>query len=166
MSIHELSKEMNMTLMAVRQHLLILEHKDLVKHVSKKTKTVGRPTFYYELTAKGENLFPKVYDTFMMDVFEVVGKHMGQKKINNIFKWRQEIVQKMAEKALSKKKTLHDKVYGLKEFLEFEGHLLEIHNTDNYYTFRVFNCGIYEIACKYHEICRLEQKMINYPAFS
>jgi DeoR family suf operon transcriptional repressor len=160
MSITELSKEMNVTLMAIRQHLLILEHKGLVKHVAK-AKKVGRPTFFYELTEKGENLFPKVYDTFMIDVFEVIEKHMGHKKIKSIFKWRQEIVQKMAEKALSSKKTFHDKVYGLKDFLEFEGHMLEVHNTNNYYTLKVFNCGIYQIATKYHEICTYEHQMFE-----
>ena len=160
MSIHELSKGMNVTLMAIRQHLLLLEHQGVVKHISK-GKKVGRPTFFYELTEKGENLFPKVYDTFMMDVFEGIEKHMGHKKIKNILKWRQEIVQKMAEKALAKEKNYHDKVYGLKDFLEFEGHMLEVQNTDKYYTFKVFNCGIYEIAAKYQEICRLEKKMFE-----
>ena len=85
MSITELSKEMNITLMAIRQHLLILEHKGLVKHVAK-GKKVGRPTFYYSLTERGENIFPKVYDTFMMDIFEVIEKNLGHKKIKNIFK--------------------------------------------------------------------------------
>ena len=66
----------------------------------------------------------------------------------------------MAEKALAGKKTLHDKVFGLKDFLEFEGHMLEVHNTGKYYTFKVFNCGIYKIAAKYHEICTYERKMI------
>ena len=160
MSINELSKEMQLTLMAIRQHLLLLEHKGLVKHVAK-GKKVGRPTFYYELTERGENLFPKVYDTFMMDAFEVIEKNMGQKKIKNILKWRQAMVQKMAEKALSKKKTLEDRIYGLKDFLEFEGHMLEVVNTDSYYTLKIFSCGLSKIAAKYNDICSFEWNMIE-----
>ena len=97
----------------------------------------------------------------MMDVFEVIEKHMGHKKIKSILKWRQEIVQKMAERALSNKKTFHDKVYALKDFLEFEGHMLEVHNTNKYYTFRIFNCGIYQISTKYNEICTYEHQMFE-----
>ena len=160
MSIDSLGKELNITSMGIRQHLLSLERKGLIEYVTKR-QGIGRPAFLYKLTGKADDLFPKAYDSFILNLLKDVEKHDGRDKIGEIFRWHRNRVFKDAKEALSDKKSLHDKVVGFKDFLESGGHIAELHSTNSYYTLKVFNCPIYRIAIDYKVACHFDPLLLR-----
>ena len=155
MSIDSLSKELNITSMGIRQHLLSLERKGLIEYVTKR-HGIGRPAFLYRLTGKADDLFPKAYDSFILNLLKDVEKHDGTDKIGEIFRWHRNRVFKDAKEAISDKKSLQDKIVGFKNFLESGGYIAELHSANSHYTLKVFNCPIYRIAMDYKVACQFD----------
>ena len=79
LSIEDLSKELHITSMGIRQHLLSLERKGYINYVTKR-QGIGRPAFLYRLTEKAQNLFPSVYDEFILDTFKDIENNEGKQK--------------------------------------------------------------------------------------
>lgn len=81
MSVEDLSGEVNITPMGVRQHLLLLEKSGAVEYITKK-HGVGRPGFLYRLTETADDLFPKSYQSFAMDILTDIEHLDGKGKID------------------------------------------------------------------------------------
>ena len=160
MSIGELSGELHITSMGTRQHLLTLERKGLIEYITKK-QGIGRPSFLYKLTERAKNLFPKGYDKFIIDLFKDIEKNEGRDKIDEILRWHKNRLLKQAEKALSGKITIKDKMNGLMDFFESEGYFAELSVSNDHYTLRLFNCPIYKLAAGYKDICLDELQLFK-----
>lgn len=158
LSIDDLSKQLNITPMGIRQHLLFLERKGIVDFVIKR-QGVGRPAFLYKLTDKADELFPKAYHKFIVSAFKDIEKNDGRNKIDDIFRWRKERLLKEHKESLFDKKSLYDKVNGLKNILESEGYLVDLDDNDRYYKLKQFNCPIAKVASEFKEACRYELQM-------
>ena len=159
-SIDNLSRELNITSMGIRQHLLSLERKGLIDYIVKR-QGIGRPAFLYKLTEKAEELFPKTYDKFVVNLLKDIEKHDGQEKIEEIFKWHKNRFLKDAKEAISDKKTSHDKVYELKNFLESEGYFAELHSVNSHYSLKLFNCPIHKLASDFKVACQSHLQMFK-----
>jgi predicted ArsR family transcriptional regulator len=155
MPIDDLSRELNITSMGIRQHLLSLERRGLIDYVTKK-QGIGRPAFLYKLTERADDLFPKTYHKFIINMFKDIEKNESRDKIDEIFKWRKNRLLKDTKEALSDMKSLQEKVYGLKDILESEGYLADLDETDNHYSLKQFNCPIYKVASEFKDACRYE----------
>lgn len=155
MPIGDLSRELNITSMGIRQHLLSLERKGIINYVAKK-RGIGRPAFLYRLTEKADDLFPNAYHKFILNMFEDIEKNEGRDKIDEIFSWRKNRIFKDTKEALIDKKSLQEKVHGLKDILESEGYFVELDEIENYYSLKQFNCPIYRVAIDFKEACRYE----------
>lgn len=160
LSIDDLSRELHITSIGIRQQILFLERKGFIKYITKR-QGAGRPAFLYKLTEKADDLFPKGYDKFIIDLFKDIEKNEGRDKINEIFRWRLNRLLKEAGKALSDKITIKDKMNGLRDFFESEGYFTEFSDSNNHYSLRLFNCPIYKIAAKYKEICRYDLQLFK-----
>ena len=71
MTAGELSDDLGIGSVGVRQHLALLERDGLVQ-TSGVRRSVGRPSHLYALTAAAEALFPKAYDHLLIDALEFV----------------------------------------------------------------------------------------------
>lgn len=158
MSIDDLSRELNITSMGIRQHLISLERKGIITYVTKRSG-IGRPAFYYKLTDKADDLFPKLYHDFILQVFKDIEKNDSREMIDNIFKWRKNRILKETKEVLSEKKTLNEKIESFKDILESKGYLAEIENENNHYILKQYNCPIYRLAQEYNDACRYELQM-------
>ena len=121
MPIDDLSKELKITSMGIRQHLLSLERKGLIDYVTKK-QGIGRPAFLYKLTDKADDLFPKAYHNFIIETFKDIEKNEGREKVDELFKWRRMRLIKDTKDIFADKKEFNEKVYGLKDMLESKGY--------------------------------------------
>ncbi len=158
MPIDDLSKELNITPMGIRQHLLYLQRKGLIDYITKR-QGIGRPAFLYRLTVKADDLFPKAYDTFIVNIFRYLEKNEGRDKVDDIFKWRKNRLLKDTREALSDKKSLHDRIYGFKDILESNGYFVDLNETNSHYSLKQFNCPIYKVASEFKEACKYELQM-------
>jgi predicted ArsR family transcriptional regulator len=155
LSIDDLSRQMGITPMGIRQHLISLERKGFVDYVARRYG-VGRPAFLYKLTENADDLFPKAYHEFILSALKDLEKNGGQDKLEDIFKWRKERILKERKEALGDKKSLQDRVYALKDLLESDGYLVDLDMDDNNYILREFNCPIAKVASEFREACKYE----------
>jgi predicted ArsR family transcriptional regulator len=155
LSIDSLSKQLNITSMGIRQHLLSLERKGLIEYIVKR-QGIGRPAFLYKLSEKAIDLFPMAYISFIVNLLKDVEKHEGSDKIGEIFNWHRNRVLGNAREALSDKKNIREKIDGFKDFLNSSGHIAEVLSLNNHYTLKIFSCPIYRIAMGYKEACQYD----------
>ena len=160
LSIDELSRELDITSMGIRQHLLSLERKGLIEYVIKR-QGIGRPAFLYKLTERADDLFPKTYDEFAVNLLKDIEKHDGRDKVEEIFRWRKARFLKDARESLADRKTFHDRVYGFRDLLESEGYFAELSDTDNHYNLSLFNCPIPRVATGFDEACRYDLQVFR-----
>ena len=155
MPIEYLSKELKITSMGIRQHLLSLERKGLIDYVTKK-QGIGRPAFLYRLTDKADDLFPKAYHSFIIDTLKDIEKNEGRDKVDELFKWRRMRLLKDTKDILSEKNNIDEKVYGLKDMLESKGYFVELDESEDSFTLKEFNCPIFQVASEFKEACKHE----------
>jgi predicted ArsR family transcriptional regulator len=155
LSIDDLSRQMGITPMGIRQHLISLERKGLVDYIARRYG-VGRPAFLYKLTEKADDLFPKAYHKFILTTLKELEKNEGRDKVDEIFRWRKEKILKDKKEALSEKKSLQDRVFALKDVLESDGYLVDLDMDDNNFILKEFNCPIARVASEYREACKYE----------
>jgi predicted ArsR family transcriptional regulator len=160
MAIDNLSSELSITSMGIRQHLLSLERRGLIEYLTKR-QGIGRPAFLYKLTEKADELFPKEYDKFILNLFRDIEKNDGRDKIDEIFKWRKNRIIKDVRETLSNKKTLQDRMFGLKDILEAEGYFAELTDTNNHFTLKLYNCPIFKLASEFKEVCLHDLQMFR-----
>jgi predicted ArsR family transcriptional regulator len=155
LSIDDLSRQMGITPMGIRQHLISLERKGLVDYIARRYG-VGRPAFLYKLTEKADDLFPKAYHKFILTTLKELERNEGREKIEEIFRWRKEKILRDNKDALSEKKSLQDRVFALKDVLESDGYLVDLDMDDNNFILKEFNCPIARVASEYREACKYE----------
>ncbi len=155
LSIEALTKELNITSMGIRQHLLSLERRGLIDYATRR-QGIGRPAFLYKLTEKADALFPRTYDQFILNLLRDVEDHEGREKVDETFKWRKNRMLKDFKDSLADKKTVRDKLYGLNDILASEGYLPEIQDSDNHYALKIFNCPVFKIGFEYRDTCRYD----------
>ena len=155
LSIDDLSRQMGITPMGIRQHLISLERKGFVDYIARRYG-VGRPAFLYKLTEKADDLFPKTYHNFILSTLKEIEKNEGREKVEEIFRWRKEKFLKDRKEALSDKKGLQDRVYALKDMLEADGYLVDLDIDDNNFILKEFNCPIVKVASEFREACKYE----------
>jgi predicted ArsR family transcriptional regulator len=155
LSIDDLSRQMGITPMGIRQHLISLERKGFVDYIARRYG-VGRPAFLYRLTERADDLFPKTYHNFIISTLKDIERNEGRNRVDEIFRWRKEKILRDRREALSDKKSLQDRVYALKDILESDGYLVDLDMDDNNFILREFNCPIAKVATEFKEACKYE----------
>jgi predicted ArsR family transcriptional regulator len=158
MTIDELSRQISITPMGVRQHLLSLEKKGLVSYIAKR-QGIGRPGFVYMLTPAADDFFPNMYDSFALDLLREIKKHDGLEKVEKIFAWRKDHMLKTFRNALAGREGIDDILTGLKQFLEQQGYFIELSRSNGNYHLKQFHCPINKIAAEFGEACTYELQM-------
>jgi predicted ArsR family transcriptional regulator len=160
MTIEDLSKKVSITPMGIRQHLLSLEKKGLVNYTAKK-HGIGRPGFVYMLTESADDLFPKAYDRFAIDILKEVKKHEGQEKISKIFSSHRDKILKQRKEALSGLSGLDEIMQGLRSLLVSEGCLADLEKEGDRYILKTYNCPIRKVATAFNEVCMEELQLLR-----
>ena len=152
MSVEDLSREVSITPMGVRQHLLILEKSGAVEYV-KKNQGVGRPGFLYQLTDAADDLFPKSYLSLSMDILADIERLDGKAKIEELFRGRKERFVLETKRMLSGEDTLSGRLYALADLLQKDGFIAELEEGNKYFRLSLFNCPISRISLRFREAC-------------
>lgn len=160
MSVTSLSKELSITPMGVRQHLLILERNGIVEYFARK-KGVGRPGFFYRLTDSADALFPKAYEEFALNLLTDIEENDGKGRINEIFRRRHERTLSENTSLLSGKHSTTDRLAALAEVLQKDGYIVEIEENGRYFRLKQFNCIISKIAFRYKEACKYDLQLFK-----
>lgn len=151
--------KLNITDMAVRRHIYTLERDDLVQSIMNR-QTKGRPSKIYQLSLKGEELFPKRYKQLSIDLLHEL-KSAGQESfIAELFiRRKKRLVEKYELETPGKK--FSEKLNALKELQTSEGFMPEIEEVDGVIHFKEFNCPYVEVAKDFKQICTSERELMK-----
>jgi predicted ArsR family transcriptional regulator len=158
MTVSELSREMGITPMAVRQHLMALEKKNFIKYDIKKYG-IGRPVFLYKLTERANSIFPKGYGKFISEILSAVEKMDGRKKLDKIFKVRKGQQLMEIQGVLSGSKTFSERVHKLSEHLEENGFMVELSENEGSFSLKQYNCPLSGVPMEFNLTCKYELEL-------
>ncbi len=155
----DLSKRVGITPMGIRQHLIALERKGIVSYDAKK-HGIGRPVFIYSLTDRADDIFPKVYRDFSLDLLKDLERLDGRGKIEGLLRMRKQRLLEARGKRLENH-DFHGKIKALSTMLEEEGYFTELDENDGNYTLNQYNCPISKVASHYSEACGYEAELLS-----
>jgi predicted ArsR family transcriptional regulator len=154
----ELSDEMGISKMSVRQHLVYLKEQGNIRYTLKKSG-VGRPIHQYSLTEKANDMFPKDYGNFISDVLGAIVDLDGKKKLENILRMRKFQLLDEMKGVLRESEGFPDKVAMLAGHLNRKGHMVELDKVKGGYHMKKYNCLLSEVVIEFPEICKYELKL-------
>ncbi|MGM7681022.1 helix-turn-helix transcriptional regulator [Cytobacillus sp. Hm23] len=160
LTVIELANELGITEMAVRRHLNTLE-RDLYIQSTLVRQAIGRPIHVYQLSAKGEELFPRNYKSVTLEFLEDIHKMGGQEMIHQLFQNRLERLTKRYDTRLNNK-TFEEKINELASIQNENGYMAEIEQKDDdVFYINEFNCPISEVAEHYEQACACELQLFK-----
>jgi len=155
MTVSELSKEIGITPMAIRQHLMSLEKKGMITYTARKYG-IGRPVFHYRLTNKATEMFPKAYAALALDILGSIEEMDGRKKVDRLFMRRRDKQHQAMAAVLDGMQNMEDKVSMLTKMLNDEGYMVETSQDDRTYTIKHYNCLLQGVSSDFPEACKYE----------
>lgn len=162
MSVDELSKGLEITRNAVRQHLSSLEGAGLVATGTTRPSGGGRPQQLYVLTELGRESFPRQYSWLAQLVVASVSREEGAE---NMGKRLREIGVGIAEQVRSQYPGLNtheEKVEKLAEVMDQLGYNAKNATLPNGETvIEADNCVFHQMAAKDVEICHLDRGLME-----
>ena len=159
MTINEVSTQLDMSSMGVRQHLNSLEREGLVGY-SRQKSSRGRPKYIYTLTEQAKEMFPESYKSLTIEVLEEAEDIGGENLVNQLFTKRMESQIQSYTKRLQGK-NLNKKVKELAKIRSEEGYMAKISKNGDNYSLVEHHCPISMIAKKYRILCETEKKLFQ-----
>ncbi|HIA70514.1 TPA: transcriptional regulator [Candidatus Poribacteria bacterium] len=159
MTINEVSAQLDMSSMGVRQHLGSLERDGLVEYYRQKSNR-GRPKYIYTLTDQAKEIFPESYKSFAMEILEEAEDIGGEDLVNQLLEQRMESQIQSYEKRLQGK-NLDKKIEELAEIRNEEGYMANISKNGDDYALVEYHCPISMIAQKYPYLCETERELFQ-----
>jgi DeoR family transcriptional regulator, suf operon transcriptional repressor len=156
-----LIKHLNISRTAVQNHFLILEKQGFIKK-NNRQKTMGRPSAHYILTEKGTAYFPKHYSLFSNVLLVELSNEMGS---DQFAAFMQKLGSTLANQyqtrfeGLSEIKKI-DTLFELMQELGFHPQLLK-NTRSSTIEINVYNCIYHDIAQQFHEVCKLDIRMVE-----
>jgi len=165
LTVDQLSRGIGITSMAVRKHLAALERDELVASELRR-RPVGRPARAYRLTDESESLFPKGYDSIVVEFLSDLVMMDGPEKVDLLFNRRADRTFAFLEARVSHARTFDERVAALATGMDELGYLTHWEKTGpGSYAVRQYNCAIQKIAMTFPQACYYEletyRKLLN-----
>ncbi|MEX1163613.1 MAG: ArsR family transcriptional regulator [Nitriliruptor sp.] len=153
-SVAELAAHLDISEVATRRHLGLLEDEGLVD-----ARTVnqgrGRPAARYQLTTDASRLFPAAYDQLAAEALDFLGQTQGRDGVRAFLRWRLE--RQVAELGGAvTADDLSDRLDQLAQALSAAGFSASIDADGARFTLTQDHCAIESIARDHPEICAFE----------
>lgn len=159
MTIKEVSTQLDMSSMGVRQHLSSLEREGLVEYYRQKSSR-GRPKYIYTLTDQAKEIFPESYKSFAIEVLEEAENIGGGDLVNQLLTKRMQSQIQSYEKRLQGK-NLNKKIEELAKIRNEEGYMAKVSKDGDNYALIEYHCPISMIAKKYPILCETEKELFQ-----
>jgi predicted ArsR family transcriptional regulator len=155
----ELAEELQITVSGVRQHLAALQSEGFVEHRTVRGQP-GRPKFVFYLTENGEQLFPKHYDRFALQLIEFIEGEDPALLLRAIRAQERDRLARILPRVEGK--PLKERVAELAAFYDEEGFLAEwTELPDGKFQLTEHNCPVLEIARATPQVCGSEARLLK-----
>jgi DeoR family transcriptional regulator, suf operon transcriptional repressor len=160
LTVSEMAKQLGITEMAVRRHLNTLERDKLVRTTLVR-QAMGRPMNVYELSEKGEELFPQNYKQIALDFLKDIESVAGHDIVEKLFQNRKDRIKQMYEEHFANK-SFDEKMVELAHIQNEHGYMTELEkDEDGTYHLIEHHCPIAEVAKDYQVACDCELQLFQ-----
>ncbi|HET6779038.1 MAG TPA: helix-turn-helix domain-containing protein [Gemmatimonadales bacterium] len=154
----ELAHQVGASLNAIRHHLRELEEQGLVEY-QREHRGVGAPVFAYRLTAAGEALFPKRYETTLTSLLDHMVQREGHAGTVARLESRYDALTSQLREQLGDA-PIQERLAALTRLLSSEGYMAEASISGSTATLTEHNCAIRLVAERFPEICAAEARFL------
>lgn len=155
----QLARELGITSMGVRRHLITLERDGLVE-IRTRRQPAGRPAFVYHLTERGYDTFPRNYALLATQLLDTAKSRGGKQELEGLFAGRMDQLVAQYEPRMQGK-DLAGRVMELARIQDENGYMAQWDKVEGGYLLREQNCAIYRIACRFQEACQYEIELFR-----
>ncbi|WP_165492250.1 helix-turn-helix transcriptional regulator [Egibacter rhizosphaerae] len=159
-TVAELAAELDLSDVAVRRHVHELEQDGLVEGRLEPASGRGRPGTRYQLTGRGERLFPDRSAALAGDLLEFLGSDEG---LEGFLAWRRERQRARYAEAVQSR-DVETRTRALAEQLTADGYEARVERTADERGRTVLrltqeHCAIRQLAASYPQLCGAEEQM-------
>lgn len=161
LTVDELSKRLEITRNAVRQHLAALENDGLVAQGTTRPSG-GRPEQLYVLTDAGKEHFPRHYSWFAQLIIESIKQESGAEGLRERMDAMGSEVAQQLRRQYSGLENQQQKVEKLSEVMEQLGYNTKSATVvDGAPTIEADNCVFHNLAIKNPEVCQFDLALLS-----
>jgi predicted ArsR family transcriptional regulator len=160
-TVEELAAVVDMTPMAVRYHLNVLQAENLINAPAVRHQSgPGRPQQIYHLTAAADELFPEDYYSLTNYLLDELNTQLGKKQIANIFS---NIARRLAAEAPPPREDqkFEDRLDDVVVFLTKKGFVVDWELNGDEYKINTHSCPYRQVVKDHRMICSLDQYVIS-----
>ncbi|MGG2063724.1 MULTISPECIES: helix-turn-helix transcriptional regulator [unclassified Bacillus (in: firmicutes)] len=156
-----LAEALQITEMAVRRHVSRLEKEELIE-AKMVRQHVGRPMYVYRLSTKGEDLFPKQYKQFAVEMLEDL-LHIGDEElVKKLLRARTNRMEEQLANRINRKETTVERLKEIAAVQEKNGYMVRVQKeSEHSFLLQKQNCPLIEVAEKFPQICHDEKNMYD-----
>ncbi len=166
-TIKEIADEIDISINATRQYLIVLEKEGFVAKSQKKGVS-GRPAMGYTITEEALSVFPKAYADFSVKLINEIKERIGVSETNEILR---EVGKRIADEIRDEVEAemkpdkdldpLRNRLEALaKVYLKY-GKYPELVEEEDSFALKNLNCLIYEIAKADPLVCTVDETIIS-----
>lgn len=160
-TVDELADVVDLTPMAVRYHLNVLQKDNLITAPAvRRPKGRGRPQQVYALTEAADDLFPVDYFGLTDYLLDELSVEIGADGIHQIF---YRIAQRLAAEAppTHANQTIGERLDEVVAFLKEKGFVVEWEAEGSQYLIHAYSCPYRQVAKDHEEVCLLDKQIIS-----
>lgn len=160
-TVEELAQAVDLTPMAVRYHLNILQGDNLILASSMRRQAgPGRPQQVYKLTDAADEFFPEDYHGLTNYLLDELNLCLGENGISDVF---QNIANRLANEAPVAKpnQTFEERLDEVIEFLTARGFAVCWEAKEDGYFIHAHSCPYRQVVKGHQEVCQLDKKIIS-----
>lgn len=144
---------------AVRRHLKELEIEGLVQFV-REQNGLGAPAFAYQLTARGEALFPNGYRDALTSLLAQVAEKDGRGAVVEMFEQRYAQLAKRINSEIEETPR-EGRLAAVARVLTEEGYMADWREDAGVFHLAEHNCAMRAVVERFPEICAVEERFLK-----
>jgi len=154
-TVAELAGLLDISEVAIRRHLAVLEDEGFVASRSVRQEGRGRPAAHYELTQDAQALFPHRYDRLASEVLDFLSEEHGRAGLRAFLRWRLARETAGLAEAVTAE-DLHERLRQLAAALSDAGFAATVERDDDGFRLVQNHCTIADVAKEHPEVCAYE----------
>jgi predicted ArsR family transcriptional regulator len=160
-TVDELAGAVNLTPMAVRHHLNVLQAENLITApLVRRQCGPGRPSQVYQLTEAADELFPADYYSLTDYLLNELNTRLGGNGLEELFK---SIAVRLANEAPPPREnqSFEERLNELITFLGKKGFVVDWEAEGDAYMIHAYSCPYRQVAKEHGQVCLLDKQVIS-----
>lgn len=158
-TVDSLARELGVSLMAVRLHLVVLERDGLVARRPLR-EGPGRPALAYRPTERAEDVFPKSYDALADRLLKALRQEFGNGQVERACAVAaSSLAQSYQHRMVDK--SLEERLEEWQRILSEDGYAADWEHVEGGYLLHEYSCPYYRVAQRHREICTMDRRLLQ-----